>query len=279
MDKNGHQMIDAPPESIGIACESGWKNDEIFLQWLQHFQQHVHSSAAYPVLLILDGHGSHKDLKVTEYARDNHIHMLSTPPHTTHKLQLLDRVFFKPFKQAYGSASTLWMHQNPGARLTVYYVAGLDNTAFTKVARLKIAQNCFRSTGIQTFDREIFSDLDFLGSALTDIPLIENQADQSTAQVCCHAAATENEPEQSTSTSTLASSMLQRETPRSSVNTEEVRDVLKILSPLPDASKKRLSVRKKRTQESEILTSSPFKNELKEKTKDSRKLPKTTKKY
>jgi len=38
-----------------------------------------------------------------------------------------------------------------------------------------------------------------------------------------------------------------------------------------------LSVRKRRTQKSEILTSSPFKNELKEKTKDSRKLPKTTK--
>jgi hypothetical protein len=50
------------------------------------------------------------------------------------------------------------------------------------------------------------------------------------------------------------------------------------LSPLPDASKKRLSVRKRRTQRREILTSSPFKNELKEKTKDSRTLPKTTEK-
>jgi len=68
------------------------------------------------------------------------------------------------------------------------------------------------------------------------------------------------------------------ETPRSSVNTEEVSDVLKILSPLPDASKNRLSVRKRRTQKSDILTSSPFKNELKENTKDSRKLAKTTKK-
>ena len=135
---------------------------------------------------------------------------------------------------------------------------------FTKVARLEIAQNGFRCTGIQPFDRDIFSDLDFLGSALTDIPQIENQADQSTTQVCCHAAANENEPEPSTSASTLASSMLQRETARSSVNTEEVSDVLKILSPLPEASKKRLSVRKRRTQKSEILMSSPFKNELKE---------------
>jgi len=123
-----------------------------------------------------------------------------------------------------------------------------------------------------------FSDLDFLGSALTDFPLIENRADQSTAQICCHAAATENETGPSTSASTLASNTLQGETPRSLVNTEEVSDVLKILSPLPEAPKKRLSVRRRRTQKSETLTSSPFKNELKEKNKDSRKMPKTTKK-
>ena len=172
MDKNGRLMIDAPPESIGVACESGWMNAETFLQWLQHFQQNVHPSAARPVLLILDGHSSHKDLKVIEYARENHIHMLSTPPHTTHKLQPLDQVFFKPFKQGYGSASALWMRQNPGAWLTEYDVAELVNTAFTKVARFEMAQNGFHCTRIQPFHREIFSDLDFLGSALMAIPLI-----------------------------------------------------------------------------------------------------------
>lgn len=138
-------------------------NAEIFLQWLQHFKKHVHPSEAHPVLLILDGHNSHKDLNVIEFAKDNHIHMLSTPPHTTHKLQPLDRVFFKPFKQAYGSASASWMRQNPGARLTVYDVAELTNIAFTKAARLEIAQSGFRCTGIQPFNRNMFSDLDFLG--------------------------------------------------------------------------------------------------------------------
>jgi len=77
-------MIDAPPESISVACASGWMNAKTFLQWLQHFQQHGHSSAARPVLLILDGHGSHKNLNVIEYAQD--IHMLSTPPCTTYQL-------------------------------------------------------------------------------------------------------------------------------------------------------------------------------------------------
>ena len=151
-------MNGAPPENIDVACESGWMNAETFLQWLQHFQQHVHSSAARPVLLIWDGHGSHKDLRVIEYARDNHIHMLSTPPHTTHKFESHEWVFFKPFKQAYGSASASWMHQNLCARLTEYDVAGLVNTTFTKLARLEIAQNGFRCTENQPFDREIFSD-------------------------------------------------------------------------------------------------------------------------
>lgn len=124
--------------------------------------------------------------------------MLSTPPHTTHKLQPLDRVFFKPFKQAYGSASALWMRQNPGARLTEYDIAGLVSTAFAKVAKLDIVQNGFRCTGIQPFNRDIFSDLDFLGSALTDIPLVEDQTNHSITQASSHAVP-ENEPEPSTS--------------------------------------------------------------------------------
>ncbi|KAF2889495.1 hypothetical protein ILUMI_16678 [Ignelater luminosus] len=78
------------------------------------------------------------------HAQDNHIHMLSTPPHTTHRLQPLDRVFFKPFKQAYGSASPSWMRQNPGAQLTDYDIAGPANIPFTKATRLEIAQNGFR---------------------------------------------------------------------------------------------------------------------------------------
>jgi hypothetical protein len=156
MDKNGRLMISAPPKSISVACESGWMNVETFLQWLQHIQQHEHSSAARPDLLILDGHGSHRDLKVIEYARDNHIHILSAPPHTTLKLEPLDWVFFKPFKQTYGSASASWMYQNPGVQLTEYVVAGLVNTAFTEVARLEIAQKGFRCTGIQPFNCESF---------------------------------------------------------------------------------------------------------------------------
>lgn len=159
MDKNGRLMVGAPSESIGVPCESGWMNAETFLLWLKHFQQHTHSSATRPILLILDGHGIHKDLNVIQFARDNHIHMLSTPPHTTHKLQPLDRVFFKPFKQAYGSAAASWMRQNPGARLTDYDVAGLVNMGFTKAARLEIAPKMVAAVQESTLSIKIFSQI------------------------------------------------------------------------------------------------------------------------
>lgn len=78
--------------------------------------------------------------------------MLSTPPQTTHKLQPLDRVFFKPFKSAFGSASAMWMIQNPGARITDYDIAALVNSAFVKAARLEIAQNGFKCTVIHPIE-------------------------------------------------------------------------------------------------------------------------------
>ena len=116
-----------------------------------------------PVLLILDGHGSHKELAVIEYARDNNIHMLSTPPH---KLHPLDRVFFKPFISEFAAKSAVWMRRNPGARITDYEIAAIANVAFAKAAKLDIAQSGFRSSGIYPFDRDIFN---FLPSAMTNI--------------------------------------------------------------------------------------------------------------
>ena len=66
-------MINAPEGSVGVAQHNGWMDGENFLVWL----------------------------KIIDYARANHVHLLSLPPLTSHKLQPLDRTFMKPFKQAY----------------------------------------------------------------------------------------------------------------------------------------------------------------------------------
>ncbi|CAG5036361.1 unnamed protein product [Parnassius apollo] len=225
MDKNGRLMIGAPPDSIATPQESGWMNGEVFFQWLQHFKQHVQPTETNPVLLILDGHASHKELAVIKYARNHYIHMLSTPPHTTHKLQPLDRTFFKPFKSAFATASSAWMRRNPAARITDYDIAALVDEAFSRAARLDIAQNGFKCTGIYPFNPEIFTDIDFLPSMMTDVmqevSSKENMANQfsvahsSPVPSTSHALPA-NEPESSTSST----------------------DILKQLSPFPDASKK-----------------------------------------
>lgn len=141
---NERLMINAPHESVGEAQPNGWMNAELFLKWMGHFTKYSNPTKENPVLLILDGHASHKDLDVIEFARKNHIHMLSTPPHTTHKLQPLDRTFMKPFKSAYSDACDLWMRSNPGIRISEYEVAGFVATAFNRVSRMDIGVNGFR---------------------------------------------------------------------------------------------------------------------------------------
>ncbi|XP_033218287.1 uncharacterized protein LOC117173755 [Belonocnema kinseyi] len=98
---NDQLMIGAPNESVGEAQPNGWMNAELFLKWMKHFVKYSNPTEKDPVLLILDGHASHRDLDVIEFARKSHVHMLSTPPHTTHKLQPLDKTFMKPFKSSY----------------------------------------------------------------------------------------------------------------------------------------------------------------------------------
>ncbi|KAK9686284.1 DDE superfamily endonuclease [Popillia japonica] len=101
---NERLMINAPNESVGEAQPNGWMNAELFLKWMHLFVKYSNPTAENPVLLILDGHASHKDLDVIEFARNNHIHMSSTRRHTTHKLQSLDHTFIKPLKSTYNDA-------------------------------------------------------------------------------------------------------------------------------------------------------------------------------
>lgn len=71
------------------------------------------------------------------------------------------------------------------------------------------------------------------------------------------------------------SATLQETAPSLSAVVENI-DVLQVLSPLPDVSKKRLTASKRRTQKSD-LTSSPYKKELVEKIKDSKAVAKVKK--
>lgn len=282
---NDRLMINAPAESVGVAQPKGWMNSDLFLKWLQFFEKYSHPTEDHPVLLLLDGHCSHKTLAVINFCREHNIHLISSPPHTTHKLQPLDRTFMKPFKDAYNHQCDLWMRANAGSRITDYDIAGLVKEAFTKVARMDIAASGFKCTGIFPFNRHLFSELDYLAADMTNIPI--EVADASSDQPSCSEISVPStdlalagssstvdaqefskdvEAENPThpSKQPIKETVVSNNQPSTSSQPDIVQIVHK-LSPLPNAAVKRAAARKRKCEKSEILTSSPYKKAATEK--------------
>lgn len=98
----------------GSAHPSGWMTGTNFEVFLKHFIQYVKCSKENMVLIILDNHESHISVASLNLAKDNGIVLLTFPPHTSHKLQPLDRSVFGPFKRYYNTAADEWLLTHPG---------------------------------------------------------------------------------------------------------------------------------------------------------------------
>ncbi|KAJ8882167.1 hypothetical protein PR048_018655 [Dryococelus australis] len=94
-----HLMRGAPPGAIGVCHPSGWIQSYLFTQWFCDFLGKVKPTAESPVLLILDGHYSYsRNLDVLNKARTHNVFIVCRPPHSSHKLQPLDKTFMSPLK-------------------------------------------------------------------------------------------------------------------------------------------------------------------------------------
>ncbi|XP_058231649.1 uncharacterized protein si:rp71-1d10.8 [Hemibagrus wyckioides] len=165
-----HFIRDGPPGCIGTANASGWMLEEDFIVFLKHFQHHTKSSVDAKVLLILDNHTSHLSLTGINFCRDNGIVLLSFPPHCSHKLQPLDRTVYGPLKRAVNSFCDSWMKSHPGLAMSIYEIPGIVRLALPLAATPANVQSGFRCTGIWPFNREVFQDVDFAPSLVTDHP-------------------------------------------------------------------------------------------------------------
>jgi hypothetical protein len=150
------------PAGCEVAMTDSVKiNEDIFLEWLQHFQKH-RSPGKCP--LILDGHASHSFLKCLDYFRDNGIEMLCLPPHTTHVLQPLDRTVFKPIKTCYHQAEKNFLHNNPNAVITKFQFGKHFSEAWNKGATVGNAAKGFECTGMFPLKPSAIPDDKFLPS-------------------------------------------------------------------------------------------------------------------
>ena len=117
---------------------------------------------------LLDGLASHKCLEAITLAKENHITLLTIPPHTSHKLQPLDISFFGPLKIRYNRELDKWMVSNAGKRVTDYEIAELFGRAYEATASLEKAKNGFQKTGIFPYNPDIFTEEDFQPSQVTE---------------------------------------------------------------------------------------------------------------
>ena len=123
-------MNGAPPQSAGYVSDSGWTDSELFVKWLDHFVSITNASTNAQHPIIIDGHQTQAAINVV---RRHGIRLLTLPPHSTHKLQPLDRTFFKALKSAYNAEDDCWMVSNPG-RIPLYDIAGISGKAFLRTA-------------------------------------------------------------------------------------------------------------------------------------------------
>lgn len=257
-------MNGAPPDSMMLCSDSGYSNSELFPVWLKHFQKHVVSSESNPVLLILDNHGSHISIESVLFCRQHSIHLLSIPPHCSHKIQPLDKIFFKPLKDYLSEMSDNWLLNHPGRVITSYQIAEIFGKAYEKTATMGKGIKGFEVCGIFPVNRNVFSDDDFLPSSVTDQPLPVDNSDEdlglqvqiptehNAADVTDQAESTFDEPDrgeinEEVTTPVRENMVKQRTSPA---------DVL----PLPKRTE--AQKRKSKKQKSEVLTSSPFKDQL-----------------
>lgn len=175
-----HRMLSGIPDEYGatdLVHSSGWMTSDNFLRVLEHFVAHVRCSKERQVILIMDNHESHLSVPAIDYCKENGITILTLPPHTSNKLQPLDRTIFGPFKRYFNQGADDWMLSHPGQTLSIYDLAAICMIAWDRSATPSNIKSGFRCTGIWPFDKNIFSEEDFLCSFVTDrvAPPTENK--------------------------------------------------------------------------------------------------------
>ena len=141
---------------------------ELFAEVIQHFISKTFSSKENPSLLIFDNHESHLSIKALDLAKNNGVTILTMPPHSSHKMQPLDISVFVPFKIYYIDAVKSWLLNHPGVPITIYEIASCVKIAYEKSFTITNIQSGFWKSGIFPFDKNVFSEADFLCSVVTD---------------------------------------------------------------------------------------------------------------
>lgn len=150
----------APPGSDGIPHPSGWMTGPNFMKFLKHFARFVQPTVSRKNLLILDNHESHIQIEAINFCRENGIVLLTIPPHTSHKLQPLDRTVFGPLKTYYNQAAASWMLMHPARTITIYEIGKVLEAVDGATYRISFLRRIGLSGGFSFPTVEDISEVD-----------------------------------------------------------------------------------------------------------------------
>lgn len=268
------ELIDgAPTGTLGLCQDSGWMTGPLFLKWLEHFVKYTNASLTNQVLLITDGHSSHKYYEALKYAKMNGVIILCIPPHCTHRIQPLDVAFFGPLTTFYHQEISVWMKKNPGRSMNQFQVGAIFAAAYGKAATVSNAASGFHKTGLYPLNRHIFPEWMFIPAETSNMadPDAEtsNRADpeaENTDQneFSLRDIETQNNTTPPTGIEPPNETEADGTTPQ---KTSSTRISLYQIAPLPVATTSGLR-RKRRAQGSAVLNSTPNLEEIKTKAEE-----------
>lgn len=140
--------------------------------FMEHFIKFARPSKERPGIVLMNNHESHISVPVIRLAKENGVILVTLHPHTSNKMQPLDKSVFGPFKIFFNQVANekLMTPGQVGKPLTMFDIAGIVAKAFPLAFTPMNFSNGFKATGFHPLNENIFSEVDFMPSEVTNRP-------------------------------------------------------------------------------------------------------------
>jgi len=139
--------------------ETGWIDSEVFNQWLENvFIPGVGArNVKKPVLLLIDGHSSHVNLKSSDTCVQHGIELYCLLEHASHVIQPLDLRLFGSLKKHWRQAVRDWQAENIGEYVTKVTFARVFKKAWEASTTAEVAIKGFEEAGLFALNPSVTS--------------------------------------------------------------------------------------------------------------------------
>ncbi|CAL4214375.1 unnamed protein product, partial [Meganyctiphanes norvegica] len=154
-------MLNGPPGTQYNTTISGWMDSERFTDWLPLFDESLKKkNIKKPIVLLMDGHGSHVNLQVVEEAKKRDIILVKLPPNASHLLQALDVGLFGPLKKNWKNIIGSFYCQTKNINITKSVFPTLLAELFHDLVNNQSMnlRSGFRATGVWPLNKKIIMD-------------------------------------------------------------------------------------------------------------------------